>query len=47
MAARLGFFGAERGAETVDLAKSRSRRFAVQLPALGQTGFLVEVIGLK
>ena len=47
MAARFGFFRAERGSETVDLAESRRRRLAVQLSALSQIGFLIEVFRLK
>ena len=41
MAARLGFFGAERGAERVDLAERHGGGFDVKLAALRQVRFLV------
>ena len=45
MAARLGFFGAEGGAEAVDLAERHGRGFVVELAGLRQVGlFVVEVI---
>ena len=41
VAPRLGFFGAERGTERIDLAERRGGGFHVQLPGLRQIGFLV------
>ena len=41
VAARLGFFGAKRGAEGVDLAERGGRRFDVKLAGLREVGLLV------
>ena len=41
VAARLRFFGAERGAERIDLAERRGRGFHVKLAGLRQIGLLV------
>ena len=44
MAARFGFLGPEGGAEAVDLAESGRRRLVIELSALAQIGFLIEVL---
>ena len=45
--ARLGFFGAERRPEGVDLPERRRGGFAVQLTGLGEVGLLLEVVDLE
>ena len=47
VAARLGLFGAEGGAEAVDLAERRARALGVELARLRKEGALAEVVGLE
>ena len=48
VAAGLGFFGAEGGAEAVDAAERHGRRFDVELAGLGEVGLVVaEVVHLE
>ena len=47
VAAGLGFFRAERGAEAIDLAERRRGRFAIKLARLREVGLLVEVLRLE
>ena len=47
VAAGLRLFGAESGAEAVNFAEGHGRGFGIELPGLGQIGFLVEVIELE
>ena len=48
VAAGFGFFGAEGGAEAVDLAEGQGRGFDVELAGLGEVGFVVvEVVHLE
>ena len=43
----LGFFGAKRRAEAVDLAQRKGHRLGVELAGLGQVGLAVEVVHLE
>ena len=48
VAARLGFFGAEGGSKTVDLAEGHGGGFVIELAGLREEGFVVlEVIHLE
>ena len=47
VAARFGFFGAERRAKGVNLAQGHGAGFAVKLAGLREVGLLSEVIGFE
>ncbi|MBA7661677.1 hypothetical protein ES703_69697 [subsurface metagenome] len=47
MSSGFGFFRPECGSETVDFSEGHGGGFVVELPALAQVGFLVEVFGFE